>query len=746
MESGRWIEKLEDALVLFKKPGGAVWMHRDVRLSLQRIIEQTYIPLEEISGPLNAIRGNEWFGEVRARLHFWIGDWYHKAFCSSGHLKPVIEGVFHLISSALYAPKAAPKKREDHPLSDDDLQLHKQMLFESAVLYASKMLLFSWRWLELWQASSTQVSWLAESHIDDTKQRLDKAALDIYPKKGPGFDRMIKCVDDFRRIAIAVGEAMTLEGAGVVRKAQGGMSVETASLHLLNEMPTGEQLISLDHGVNVIRSAEGDFDNTIVEAFKQCRGDAEGLWNAIKDFSGKTSSIDADSRKARFAELKAKWLSNASALDLHNIVWVLGETAFVLLRRAKLQYHASKDGDIPHGTWLSSTICCSLAIDLCKHLPPWLLDFEIRSKVKLHCLYAVGLANNGRFYEATRHLNDAQALQSKLATVSKKDLAIVSLRRAEVKLTECHWIGRFLEKVKVEEQVEGKEQGKEQAEEKVKVKSALDFSFADRGLLRVGTVYFVLPDLNSGAVDCWKTKNIKRRINQVVASSRLHGPDDAFPDESQIQVVPPRIFECIREAVPVGEEMPNNEKWIEATEVALRRLLASLVDEASRALDVAHLNLAGISQSTLWWSRMSTLSLRLFSLLKYLPEYAEKSLVFRKQSADTGIYSHFVSAIRIAGEDDFRRYRSLRYFLEANRWYVESMKDPRKDLPSVRDYLSYLPDSFEAADQLASELLLSATKAPEEDSLRIAIYALPGKFPELKECPKTQKTLKQLGL
>ena len=93
----RWIEELRQQRIFLDKPGGSFWMHRDVRLTLQHFFEH----LNLHKGKPADVSANRFLQETRSRIHFWIGDWYQKAFNSSGHLTPIIESLHHRIMAAL---------------------------------------------------------------------------------------------------------------------------------------------------------------------------------------------------------------------------------------------------------------------------------------------------------------------------------------------------------------------------------------------------------------------------------------------------------------------------------------------------------------------------------------------------------------------------------------------------------------------------------------------------------------------
>ncbi|MFM7923162.1 MAG: hypothetical protein ACKPJJ_23315, partial [Planctomycetaceae bacterium] len=107
---------------------------------------------------------------MRARLHFWIGDWYLKAFCSSGHHVPILEAVHHQLMACKYAPDAKPKSRPRKAVSKSSanktndgfrkLSIYRHLLFLSALREASKTLRLAGTSLKLWQSSPFDVSWM----------------------------------------------------------------------------------------------------------------------------------------------------------------------------------------------------------------------------------------------------------------------------------------------------------------------------------------------------------------------------------------------------------------------------------------------------------------------------------------------------------------------------------------------------------------------------------------------------------
>lgn len=701
-----WSRELCNNRVFFTKPGGSLWMHRDIREAIHYTLETTDLGRISLNG-----RRHKNFRETRGRAHFWIGEWYYKAYCSSGHITPIIESVYHLLSSAIYSQYAYPKREHGEDPKTSDLRWYRAMMFESAVVQASKLLLLSWQSIELWQASPTKVAWLSDEHrtrilevltkvaakimnLDKKKEKASKGRKGAKPK-GKSEDiaeRLHRCCEQFAGIHSSLHDAVILVG-GRCERASSCWSTPDSIMMRLAESGVNKPPVKLGHGIDAIRlpehSSDGsDFWAKIKSVLDQS---AHELWETILE----AASGEPNARE-RFGKEKAKWKSDASTSDFQDLIWFLGEVAYVCLRRAKLRFHAN--GDIDPETWLVSTICCNLGIDLCKHLPASNLRFEIGSKIKMHCIYAVGLANLGRFFEANRHLNDAQGLLSKWKNEAGEENAIISIRRAEVKLTECYWISSFLDE-------------------------DIDLSQPSRVQINSLGEDFASPGYEAGATRIWHLDSISQLLKKHKQEST--------------KILPPNIFEAFRKSRPVGFDSgkKSRKEWRERARTELRQLMSAILDEAVRALEIAEKNLGGTSQSSLWWSRLHTLRMRVYGFLRYLPDDAELCIIFRKRSADNGIFKSFLSVKRIAGEDDFRRLRALKYFLRANRWYCRHRApkffrkngDPKK----VKKLEKFLPKSLAEAKCLASELWEANKDESESDLLFKAICSCLNDFEEV---------------
>jgi hypothetical protein len=93
------------------------------------------------------------------------------------------------------------------------------------------------------------------------------------------------------------------------------------------------------------------------------------------------------------------------------------------------------------------SVLCNTTLEFCRLLHPNLDNFEKKERIKALCLYSVALSRLGRFYEAHRRLNEADALLSKYKS-SDNDvlLGILKLRRAEAHLSESIFVKWYITK------------------------------------------------------------------------------------------------------------------------------------------------------------------------------------------------------------------------------------------------------------------------------------------------------------
>jgi hypothetical protein len=145
----------------------------------------------------------------------------------------------------------------------------------------------------------------------------------------------------------------------------------------------------------------------------------------------------------RLASSRRSWtaLNSSNQAKLQTAIQLLTDYAYLLIKRGKIEGHAAKNSTSTLQTtavstrYLQACVTCSEALRLCPLLSPAFVDFEISQKIKAQTLYSLSLGYLGRYFEAHRHLSEAQALLSKRSPAADPlALAIIEIRRAEIYL------------------------------------------------------------------------------------------------------------------------------------------------------------------------------------------------------------------------------------------------------------------------------------------------------------------------
>lgn len=568
------IEKLEDEYVFYVKAGGSSWMHRDIRIALKKMLDQ-------VSWKEPKKNRKYWHSESAGRKHFWIGDWYEKAFYSTGFAKPVFEALHHYYQAARWARFALPKGLiKDKPEDDEKLKTHRYLLMRSALNAISKLLIVARPSLKLWMANLHGFPM-----FDSLPECCDQPSRGLEQWLCPN-DSLSELLTETQatELGICYGNLHS-----VVRDTQLAIQNE-ANIQIspglapgildLSPMGTGlyaqyQQLLNDVYGAG---EEWNDKSETLVADIMNAFGGSESklgikVWQSCLPIGNVAAPIGQDEHAKNKGQIVA---ALGEKLDkLPEFISMIEAIAYAQMRRAKFcghtisvtdqeqswRHHAVRD------EWLRVTRLCNLGVDWCKHLPPSALKLDLETRIRLHSYYAVALANLDRFYEAHRHLTEALALQSKhLWAAPRLEQAKLSLRRAEVILTEAHRVGHVLRLFSKKYNLIDLTQIK-------RTKELIDF-LKDNGLHPV----------------------LKDNVQQS-ERSMLSDPDkDGF-----LQV---ELHQSIRECLEVGQD--NATLAIQK----LRRLLVAMLDDAWFAIENAERGLSGQTQSSLWWGRVALMKLR----------------------------------------------------------------------------------------------------------------------------------------
>jgi hypothetical protein len=93
----------------------------------------------------------------RARTHFWIADWYGRAYRATGHAMPLLESLYHYFECLSYTPFARPFSVTDQKvISGYRLRLARRAFYEML-----KTLRLGRRSIEFWCQPSEGHGWFS---------------------------------------------------------------------------------------------------------------------------------------------------------------------------------------------------------------------------------------------------------------------------------------------------------------------------------------------------------------------------------------------------------------------------------------------------------------------------------------------------------------------------------------------------------------------------------------------------------
>ena len=589
----QWLNQLEWEDVLFVKPGGAIWAHRDLTSILNGVTSHFTHPNARHVSLFNR----------RSKIHYGIGEWYQKAFFSSGHIIPLVEAVHHFVQSALAAHDFAIKSSHDDSISKQV----RRRLFIIGFNQAHKTLLIGWDVMKYWLASGHQISWLAEARDQIKKEKnhcLETLKLEEPERKAceTAYKDFLSIVDTASSTVHSVGSGWVAEAGIAIHPAgvaggpvEGTVDGSDPFKKVLSDFRSRHKWITLGLTDQNFNEALGklystlppciDLHNTIV---KREADNSEALesWGAVVEETSK----------------KGKWLP---------LLHMLAESAFLLLRRAKIKWHAEESP--PFQDWVTVSRYCELGLDGCKYLPPGLFRDELQFKAMFHQICSVALANLGRFHEARRHLTDSQSSLARSSLKTRTDQAIASIRHAEVAVTEAFWI---------------------------------------KGSLKQNADQWQECFETCGAVVALGNQRAK-----LLSKKQWNDP----PGKKDVFYAPPFFSDRIHEA--------HTDNRFEDAVAFTKRHYAVLLDEAVLQLTRAEHLLQGASQSSHWWFQLHLLHLRIYGLLKPLGADASRCLIYRHHTLEEGIRRHFLAAVRIADGEPFRLLRCVKYYRKAVKAY-----------------------------------------------------------------------------
>lgn len=439
-----WLHFLEQKGLFLRKPGGYAWMFRDTRIGLQRILE-TRKQILLWPAPYATTKSNglerplDNFGHIRARLHYWIGDWYLRAFYATGHFIPLTEAIYHSVQAIHHAPNYKWK---------EDVDESRISLTWKAVCQLRKLLLVGRRSLLFWCPGV------------DVQQIFFEADLSMIEK---GIKKVIK-----RRASKALRAKLNsaiLALNNDIKHLKSAIMKEVYA-HGGRTCPINSTGATQDEELKPQQQIQSEIQPPL-QTWREIEP-VDGLW--LKDIFAKINAITCDympkadlktkdsleeiwiaepkDAPKLIASLRHHWMSSwathsGKEAHLFQMIWLISELMYRILRRAKLEYH--------HKSLLNKTLLLSAnkakvsahwqmisalgyeALQMCRSLSPEYHQADCDLRVRVLTLYATALGYLNRFSEANRRLNEAHAvILSGMGWPDGRELARIHIRRAEM--------------------------------------------------------------------------------------------------------------------------------------------------------------------------------------------------------------------------------------------------------------------------------------------------------------------------
>lgn len=427
-----------DRNIYYQKPGGFAWAYRDYRHGIRMMIE---------------ILPSEWFRECKIHLgktvepfhtwrshhHYWIADWYLRAFYTTGNATPLMEAVYHLFQTIVNI--GSFRSAADFP-EKHEIAFRQYRRWRGAVCDLIKALRIGGSKIRFWFGPAQFRAWFSETAIKDIT-----TTCELSPEILAG----LKFSSDQQR------EAAREHAESLVKQLEG--ELRQLGEHA-GEGTRVKQYASFSRmGIQEVGSARPaptdnlDLDDCV------CWGESQGLTRDLcslifptaKNLPWPVKELSAEVTILQRAELK-KYIGDDHYFYL---IQELNEWAFIFLKRAKLrQLSIGRMSDTQPkffaldktalSLWQAVCVLSSTALEFCRITSPFLEDFDYSERIRALSIYAVALGRLGRFFEAQRRLNEASALLSKLKTDQRQPLlGIVELRRAELHLLEAVFMDPF---------------------------------------------------------------------------------------------------------------------------------------------------------------------------------------------------------------------------------------------------------------------------------------------------------------
>ena len=582
----KWLDLLAEKGMFYMKPGGFAWAYRDTRLGLRQVIEWLHLHSLNTSGSSDSSKGGRPLMDVaafRARNHFHIAEWYAQAHQVTGHPMPMMEALHHFYQAAKHAGSATGQ----HGLPDKvsrELSIYRVRWFYSALLALHQTLRRGAKSMRYW-ASAPAIHFLCDGFGDDERKALK--------------DSMNQACEGFaadKREFLKRGEALI-------------DSIEAELSQIKGRIGKDYRI----HRYPVFASSKKSTDaptpnvNSLGMDWKSSGSKNKAIPLVVRKIIGivsKASSVDTTGIWAEVGKLEIEFLGEngkgRSALlnpgVVHDAVQYLVEWGFVFVRRAKRLSRVrklAKDNLSARQCWLTTSILCSVALDLCRLLPAGMEDFSAKERAKALSLYGLSLGYLGRFHEAHRRIGEARAIIRAMRRESRHVLlGIAELRRAEVLCLEAAECSAILELLPT-----GCKTPEERKINGVSFILRLSEDTLDR------SVY----GLSFSREEAEKERKEKRLEDPGLRQEYMERAKNVL-HRRDIRTVAASDEELLLE-LPAAKDGGDP---VEGIRERISRIRQAKIGDAWRCLEEARRSFSGRTHSQRWWGRLYSLELRVF--------------------------------------------------------------------------------------------------------------------------------------
>lgn len=406
----RWLERCGFFLY---KPGGFYWIYRDIRVAIQNLLELIgpiplyTTPISKVEYKLPDLQDWRSMKEMCPRIHYWIAEWYLKAFHSTGHYMPLVEAIYHAASSIQFAPDyVAPK------ITDKKRRIAAQVHVAWSSLCLLRQALRDGRKCFLYWCPGINIEKTFFGDVGELRGSVKNLC-----DAAPGSDLAKRLKHDLMENGLLESEIKELKETVIAE----------GYAHLRKPLPSVRRM---DPSMSDLKFHVGSVFNTQIDTYKSCFDDdakwktsvvsaLRGLFKINNDHLVPIPEDNPDDSlefHQTIRDLRLEWTMKwdeygANFDDLYELAWGLSSMTYDFLRRAKIIFHNS-DCDLqkPKPLWGQICVLAYHGLLLCRLLPP---HFEARQReLRVRLLSTYGLAHGclGRCWESNRRFHEAHAL------------------------------------------------------------------------------------------------------------------------------------------------------------------------------------------------------------------------------------------------------------------------------------------------------------------------------------------------